>query len=319
MDSDAGPGDAALPRELLDLVHGYIPRKSLPACTLISKRWFYSARTCLFRRVTVRKRRYRSTPVDGQPVEPGEHTLGALERLLDLTSGTDRDVGILVKVLEFTGSGPYYPYVEISDLDRVLAKLPSLHTLWLARVVLAPCPAEALLLCSQKPKDLAILHLESVNISHPKPSLVPSYDYPNHEISGRYLVQLASMCGQVETLYIQDVGFGHISQGYSNLRKNGWRADPSLDYQIGVCIPRTFQVKKLLSYPYVQLSHADVLELLRSFRYWDSLEHLDVDETSEAVHQRLLRSVGSNICSIRLPLIAHLFDTRRTHKEVRGD
>ena len=125
---------AALPRELLDLIDGHISNCTLPSCTLVSKQWFFPARARMFRSVGIRNRRRRTADHTSPQPEPGEHNLGALEKLLDITSGTQRDVAPLVKTLVLKGRGLYSLYVNISHLDRVLARLPSLQFLFI-RVV----------------------------------------------------------------------------------------------------------------------------------------------------------------------------------------
>ncbi|TCD60843.1 hypothetical protein EIP91_009407 [Steccherinum ochraceum] len=300
-------GGKPIPPEIVDQIIGDLDKKSLSACTLVSRHWHNPAHYRLFRSIVV---------VDAPSSTDKAHGLAAFDSLVQSSQGY-ADVAQNIHELSIMGiavQGEFpedeeYCTTDTAHLGRILARLPALESLHLIGIRLkASIPS-----LQPSPKPLMKVHLDII-----------AFEATGWELNGAVagppssaFTQLMSLFGHVQTLQmgpstlwlsipsshlesrtqLSPMLQGHSPYGYY------WSHPPSAN-EVAASLPKELLIDNILfrTNRQMELSMADfMLILAHGPHICRALQSVDIQDEVEVIHGLLLH-LGPHLFHLRFHL-----------------
>lgn len=283
-----------LPRELVDEIVGDMDHAALTACALLSRHWHISAQRMLFKNITV------LVPKMPWAIHNSEHTLDAFATFLALSNA-----GVYIKYLRIHGAGDITDQqVTAVDLDRVLSHLSHLELLDMTALHFTGCPAQSLVECWRRPKNLRSLTLKDIHLVPPSSFLTRSKIIPARRLTQCAFVQLLNMFGDVQRLSLGDVQFWEDLFGtvYTHTRYRRYWNKPTHALRASSKLSPSFNMEELVSYISMDTSHADIFQILALSQSLESLRVLSIYGESGMICREQLQMIGQNLTHLHITL-----------------
>ena len=287
-----------LPPELLDNVVGFLDKLDLSTCTLLSRRWYSSARPRLFRAVFIHD---HAQPSDFLPHPDSickcgsarDYNLTAFNAFLQ--DNFDADIARCINELSIKGGHPQVPMrCTVDDIRALLARLPSLDSLSLIDIILSPGPdVEPTIVL--EPRPLSTLSLNNIHV----PPGPPPRDRRLVVLPVGSPIDLLRLFSSVEVLRVADIKFGGWIEG-----PQGFPAHILQFFaEQASRIPSGFRITELsVSHGQHQPSQTVLLYLLNSSTSLSALRSLDVRDERPGTLRTLLENIGCSLQSLHIDL-----------------
>lgn len=259
-----------LPREMMDMAVKNMDKATLKACTLLSRHWYISARAALFKRITI------------LGVSSGSNSLRAFYAFLALDSSSS--MASCIKELRVCGerfcTGKDH-LLTVEEIDRVLDKLPRLHSLNLFRLHLACPPPSASVKAWRYPRDMQSLVFDTIYWILPQAkSSKPRLD--RDALSAFTFIKWLNMFGVVKDLHLKD--FAHCR----------YKENVVLNDDVAtVTLSQALDIKALRSFT----PHVAAREFLRKLHASHSLRELSIGTANSL---DTLQIVGHDLATLTL-------------------
>ncbi|TCD66789.1 hypothetical protein EIP91_000925 [Steccherinum ochraceum] len=299
-----------LPGELLGLIIGSLDKGDIKQCTLLSHHWRASSRPVLFRAIVLRPQILPAS--HGQECTSGCDTDNAAHNRLKafhqfLQYEDYGDVAALIKDITVGDrDGPLWLDLFVSDIDPVLARLPSLESVCFTSIILHPCLPGFSLTGWRNPRPLTRLSLDFMAL-YP-PSWATTYtsalvvDVPDaSDLSvDCCFIDLLNMFSAVKQLHLMDVQFNWpgLDSPYSiDLVGRYWH-NPPLARAAGRTLMPTFSIMDIVSDIDAVYTHADLFSLLECAHFPD-LRSLAIKDW-ECVQRAFLGRAGHTLTYLHI-------------------
>lgn len=306
-----------LPPELLNSIVGFLDKSDLSTCTILSRRWYPSARRELFRAVFIHDHA-KSLYVSGRdppfidtrrPNFPlalmdeccecgsaSSYNLEAFNTFLQLTTASN--IARCINRISIRGGHPVCPMqFTIDAISTLLAELPSLQAVHLIDVVLSPGLAKT----TWKPRHLKVLDLKNVHVG--QPGRRPPRDERQFQsvLPPGSLIDLLNLFSSVEVLRLTDIKFG----SWLNCLQDPLPHVLQFFREQASRIPTSFRITEIAAtHAWCGSTQTPLLDILNMSSSLVGLRSLDIyDEASESrIFRVLLKNVGSVLQNLHLTL-----------------
>lgn len=291
--------EVSLPPELLDGVVGYLDKLDLATCTILSRRWYSSARPKLFRTVFIHDHTQPShvLPHPDSICKCGsarEYNLTAFDAFLH--HSFDTDIARCINELSIKGGNPQVPMrCTVDSIGILLKKLPSLHSLCLTDIILLSA-ADIVMTSPVVPtRRLNTLSLNNIHV----PPGDPPRDMRLVVLPVGSPIDLLRLFASVDVLHVTDIKFGGWIEGPQGFPAHilQFFADQASR------IPAGFRFKEIsFSHGQHEPSQTVFLYLLNTSASLSELRSLDIHDERPGTLRTLLKNIGPILRSLHIDL-----------------